>query len=504
MKVKRILITLVVMVTVVLGAGAVILGSWLNKDTSVVPDDINALTPSNCDLKVTTDNPLNDPNMGINNDGPYQIPEYCPGNGGEIRVSTGGRLHLYVSRDDLVIKINDIAQTIVNGDVDTNIIVGEGDLVTFFASVLPNIDSGIGWANPTGDICGTSEWGVASIKPLVDKAIEDNSIIIERQCWGDTPVGVSDFDFDDFQVVVAVEPVDNILAEVGQILPTNELVTGQDEEVFNTQAVLEESVNTAELDVSPKICGESSSCNSDTDCVLGNICLPVNNVNRCVAFICATDRNLNDVCEQNLCLAKKLIEVSKTVAISCVAGQNKERLSYTIILTNPSGNVENRSEISVIDNLDLQMQSEYVIRTSIPYGGTYNNGSITWNGLSLTPNGGRLEIRYDAIVPMSEFGKEYVNSVSVSESGVVRGGQTIKTRIEVLPCTALISDQADRIIIGIAFIIFGLTMYKIGIDKKVGNYIWNLFGRDVMSNINKNPRNQLLKKDKEDYEKRLR
>jgi len=496
---KKIAIIASFVLTIGLAVAALFIGIELNKETNVTPDTSKAQTPLNCDMDKTHDNILNDLNMGFKNDGPYLIPEYCPGHTGKFKVSTTGKLFVYLSKPNLFVKINEQSFSTDNGYIETDLLVNSGDYVFVWATVIPSVEAGIGWINPIGDLCGREEWGIpVSVQSLIDQVAVNKQTVIEKQCWGDTAKGTSDFDFDDFQIILAVEPLTETATPTSIPSPS---VTMPILDLFTPVTSLTPSP-TVDVEAAnrPKECGASNTCINDDNCTLGNVCQDVNNVKRCVASICVTDGVVNEVCESDLCTAKQKIEIQKTVSISCVSGQNKKMLSYFIVLTNPIGNMNERSNISVIDTLDARMQSSFIIRTSIPFKGTYENNKITWNGLTVTPNGGRLEIRYNAIIPPSEYGQEYTNSVVVSENGVVRGGQTIKTKIEILPCTALFSDEVDRILIGIVFVIFGLIMYAIGVDKRLGSLLWKKFGREITYKMKGDYRGILFRRDKEDYE----
>lgn len=474
-----------------LAVGALFLGAELNKETYIAPDQTSAASPLNCDLDKTRDNPMSDSNSGL------EIPEYCPGTIGRFRVSTTGKLYLYLSRPDIDISINGKLYGNTDSFINTGLDITAGEYLAMSAKITDSSGYSIGWINPSGNMCGTPGWPAVSIQPLLDKVLADDYTVMERQCWGSIPSGTGDFAFNSFQIIIAIEPTD-----LGSDL--NQIVTPSVEE--NLDEILATTEPTVEVfDNSVKVCGSSNLCTSDSNCTIGNTCFSVDNIKRCVANICLTNGQVNSICESDLCTPHERIDIEKTVSISCVSGQNKERLSYMIVLTNPGGNMNDRRNLTVVDTLDPQMQPSYVVRTSIPFGGAYANGQITWNNISLTPNGGRLEIRYDAIVPPSEYGKDYINNVVVTEAGVIRGSQTVRSRIEILPCTALISDKVDMLLLGAVLVIFGFAFYRVGVSEQIGNLLWNWFGvKSIAYKLGKDSKNPLFKKDKEEFENKIR
>jgi len=535
--VKKSLIVSVFVLTLALGVGAVYLGSRLNNETNVTPEDAKASSPSNCQLDLTQANPKADPNMGVDNNGPYSIPMYCPGTNGRLSVTKAGKLVFYTSRPDISIKLGTETLSSSTGIIKTTRTVKVGDTIT--VSVIGPNGAAIGWVNPIGDMCGDPAWGAITIKPLLDKVTADKNTVMEKQCWGDEPQGKSDFDFDDYQVVVAVEADPTVVSTVSTLTSTtavssapvstsptampvgisptiavvvnNQSATAVSPTVIVVLPTSESQISNAsslvqaQSSASALVCSAVSACNTTSDCQLGNSCLSISGgAKRCVADMCVTNGTPNDICEADLCTAKSAIQVSKSVQVSCISGQNSKRLSYTVVLTNPSGNQSARKNISVVDTLDAQLESSYVIRTSIPMNGSYSNGSISWDNLSLMPNGSRLELKYEAIIPASEYGKQYVNKVVVSENNVIRGSKTITTLIALLPCTALISDQMDLIILGVIIVLMGLIMYRIGIDRLIGDLFWHKGGRNILYRLYGDHDNNLFKADKKEFEKKIR
>jgi hypothetical protein len=79
---------------------------------------------------------------------------------------------------------------------------------------------------------------------------------------------------------------------------------------------------------------------------------------------------------------------------------------------------------------------------------------------------------------------------SISPSGIPSGTPSITPNItttitpsnpttSTLPPTAIITDEVDRIIIGISFIFFGLFLYRSGTYLIIGNVFWSLGGKDI-------------------------
>jgi hypothetical protein len=523
---KRFFIVFVFLVTIGVGIAAVYLSGNLNSG-DVSPLTSKAATPINCQLDVTQNNPKADINIGTDGNGPYPIPQYCPGETGKMLVTKSGKLVVYLSRPDLTIKVNGESYTNALGVVTTNKVVNQGDYIVVAIGVGDKM--GIGWTSPTVDDCGDPVWGTVSIKSLSDKVTATGNTIMERMCWGDAPLGRSDFDFNNFQAIVAIEGVNfEPTMPTIQLTPTTKINASTTVkasitptlELFETLKPTTGITATSPLNVilsgTPKVtsiiesqnaklsCGPTNTCMVDDDCQIGNICAEIDSVRRCTAQICLTDGVANNICETDLCTPKNEIIVNKEVVVNCVAGQDKKQLNYKVVLTNPGTNTEDRKNLNVVDTLDASMKSEYLIKTSIPFKGVYDNGKIEWTDLMLTASNGRLELNYTAIVSPEEYGKEYVNQLTVYEDNILRGSKTIIHKIEVLPCTALISDRYDYIILGVLTVMVGLLMYKLGVDRGIGSLLWRSIGKNTILNLSpKNVKKSLLKEDKNDFEKKI-
>jgi hypothetical protein len=519
---KRFFIVLVFLITIGVGIAAVYLSSTLNSGT-VAPVTSKAATPINCQLDLTQANPKADINIGTDGNGPYPIPQYCPGETGKILVTKSGKLIVYLSRPDLMITVNGTPYTNELGVVRTNKVINQGDYIVVAIGVGDKL--GIGWTSPSVDDCGDPVWGTVSIKALSDKVTTAGNTIMEKMCWGDAPLGRSDFDFNNFQAIVAIEgvnfePTMPTIKLTPSVIGTVKPTITPTSELFNTLKPTTGITATSPLDIlltgtpqvtsiiesqnSKLVCGATSECIVDDECQIGNVCADIDGIKRCTAQICLTDGVANTVCQTDLCTPKNEIIVNKEVIVNCVPGQDKKQLNYKVVLTNPTTNSEERKNLNVLDTLDTALKSEYLLKTSIPFKGIYEDGKISWSDLTLTASNGRLELNYTAIIPPEEYGKEYVNQLTVYEDSVLRGSKTIIHKIEVLPCTALISDKYDYIILGVITMVIGLLMYKLGVDRGIGTLLWKSIGKNTILNVSpKNVKKSLLKEDKKDFENKI-
>lgn len=233
-------------------------------------------------------------------------------------------------------------------------------------------------------------------------------------------------------------------------------------------------------DIGKLTCGQP--CDKGT-CGEGNVCININNTKKCVSNNCVTLQNgtyiPNGSCQADLCTISNEITIIKTSTVSCISGQDTRKISFSIKLTNPVAISNKRLDVSVVDLLNTNLKDSYIVTTSITNGGQLSGGQIKWQGLTLDASGGALELHYQAIVPSSENGKSYSNIVTVLEGGVQKNTYNYEYTVNILPCTALITDEVDRILIGVIFLIFGMFIYKMDWHYTIGQYFWKNGGKNI-------------------------
>jgi hypothetical protein len=234
-------------------------------------------------------------------------------------------------------------------------------------------------------------------------------------------------------------------------------------------------------------CGQTCDKGSCGD---GYNCITINSIKKCVSNSCVSLQNQtylpNGSCESDLCTILNEINIIKSSTISCVSGQDSRKISFNIKITNPVGIATARTEVSVFDVLNTNLLDSYIDVNSITNGGKLLSGQIKWDNLTLDANGGALELHYDAIVPNTENGKVFSNIVSVLELGIQKNQYNFEYTVNILPCTALITDEVDRILLGVIMLIFGIFIYKMNWHYTIGQYFWKNGGKNsyrVSSNV---------------------
>lgn len=245
-------------------------------------------------------------------------------------------------------------------------------------------------------------------------------------------------------------------------------------------------------------------------CGDGYNCIDINSTRKCVSNSCVTLQNgvyvSNGSCEADLCTMSNEINILKTSAISCISGQDNRKISFSIKLNNPVGISTARTNVSVFDPLNANLKDAYIDTKSITNGGQLLNGQIKWENLTLDANGGALELHYDAIVPSSENGKDYSNIVSVLEGGVQKNQYNYVYTVNILPCTALITDEVDRVLFGVILLIFGIFIYKMNWHLTIGQYFWKNGGKSiygVSNNVFTKLYLDITQKDSKKFERKL-
>lgn len=252
----------------------------------------------------------------------------------------------------------------------------------------------------------------------------------------------------------------------------------------------------------PLSCG--ASCNTGS-CSTGFECLSINGSKKCVSRSCVklsgADYVDNNNCESDLCSVKDAVKITKTATISCISGQTNRRIVFNIKLVNPVGVLTARTNISLVDVLNPNLKDSYIDTKTISSGGTLKNGQIEWSALKLDANGGSVELHYEAIVPSTENGKSYSNTVSILESGVQKNQLNFEYSVNILPCTALITDEVDRVLIGVMFLIFGVFIYKMNWTEKIGLF-YSKNGGNKINQAFKNIYLDMTQNDMEKYERK--
>jgi hypothetical protein len=231
------------------------------------------------------------------------------------------------------------------------------------------------------------------------------------------------------------------------------------------------------------ICGEVCDPTIPNPCNDADICRQTpGDEYRCRNRIC--DQN-PAACNQDLCTLVNSIVLTKTSVETCSNDGESSRVVFTISVRNP--NTNNRT-ITIRDTFNPQLQ-EYLIANSIQPPATSVNGNvILWENV-LIEGGQTLTYRYEFQIPRDRFGI-YENTVVVIENGDEIGRAVHRINIDCLPGTALISEEADRILLGIALIILGMLVYRMGLYVQLGEIFWHSGGKVILSRLNDNYRLQ--------------
>ncbi|MCA9383663.1 hypothetical protein KC909_04810 [Candidatus Dojkabacteria bacterium] len=227
----------------------------------------------------------------------------------------------------------------------------------------------------------------------------------------------------------------------------------------------------------PPVCGQPCDPN-------GPSCADINNV--CVedtpgSYICVLDVcNENPgACNPDQCSLIDEIYVEKSSVEVCEPDASESLVTYTIVIRNPQPNART---IDAIDTHAQTIPAEYLVEGSInPSSGVFSDGVITWTNLALPANDS-ITLTYQLLIPESAFG-EYTNTVVIEEGGEVRGQDTHLVNVDCLPPTALISENSDRLIIGVMLILTGFMLYRFGIYNHFGEAFWKIGGKYLLNGI---------------------
>lgn len=198
-------------------------------------------------------------------------------------------------------------------------------------------------------------------------------------------------------------------------------------------------------------------------------------------------------------LAPGDVYVDKTAVDVCITDATEATVDFTIVITNPNAN---SVVADVTDTFDQSLDAYLQPSSITPPATLYGNGTIFWNDLTI-PASSSMELSYTMIVPSSAFGT-YVNTVVVTDNTSDELGRDVLTiAIDCLPPTALITDQIDRIIIGVMMVLTGLLIYKYGAYTYLGNLFWKYGGGKVLSKFSDVFHRQDIADLRQDYAKKM-
>lgn len=72
-----------------------------------------------------------------------------------------------------------------------------------------------------------------------------------------------------------------------------------------------------------------------------------------------------------------------------------------------------------------------------------------------------------------------------------------------LPITALVSDEADSLIIGVILIIIGIGFYRVGVVNIIEKLMWNFGGRSILGEYNTEYFKEKINDEREDFEDKI-
>ncbi|KXK25965.1 MAG: hypothetical protein TR69_WS6001001253 [candidate division WS6 bacterium OLB20] len=252
----------------------------------------------------------------------------------------------------------------------------------------------------------------------------------------------------------------------------------------------------------PNLC-YSDGCTPIPDC--GEPCDPSEGANACsVDHVCQDPENDGTgvcvleqcadnpaLCQADQCTPLNEIDVTKTAVPSCSSTGAQVTAVYTVRITN--GDPVERT-IDVVDNLENVDGTV----SNISNGGVLNGAEINWADLTL-PASGTVTLTYTVTYSSDFYNVPQQNTVVVYEENIERGRAVYTMTPFCTTGTALISDEADRILIAMGLILTGMVMYRLGLHNKIGDVLWNAgLGKVAGEGVG-----NIVKKDrKEDFESR--
>jgi len=211
----------------------------------------------------------------------------------------------------------------------------------------------------------------------------------------------------------------------------------------------------------------SKACPGDHTCVeiaqTGNgVCT----LNQCV--------NNPSECEADGCTPVNAISVSKNATGVCSEEATSQVVNYRITITNPQSTARN---IRVVDNLDTATDNYTIQAGSITYNGLYSGTTITWESINLESLAS-ITLEYNVIFNESSFRRTAQNTVVITESGVERGRAVNNYTPFCLVGTGILDSEIGRILFASILIVTGMFIYRLGATAKIGDYLWNIGGKD--------------------------
>ncbi|KXK08503.1 MAG: hypothetical protein UZ20_WS6002000762, partial [candidate division WS6 bacterium OLB21] len=201
-------------------------------------------------------------------------------------------------------------------------------------------------------------------------------------------------------------------------------------------------------------------------CVVGHTCTDVNGTNQCVLNQCVTNPAL---CEADRCSLLNEVPLTKSARTICSDSNTpaNQIAVFTIVAQNDQAVART---FTIRDTLDSRITDSMVVQASLTNGGTVSGGVITWQNLEVPANG-TLTLSYQVALTGNLPNETLSNSVLLLENGVERGQDSIQYTPGLLPCTALISDEVDRILIAAALILLGFSMYTFKVHYQIGDLL---------------------------------
>ncbi|WKZ27802.1 MAG: hypothetical protein QY330_04620 [Candidatus Dojkabacteria bacterium] len=201
-------------------------------------------------------------------------------------------------------------------------------------------------------------------------------------------------------------------------------------------------------------------------CVVGHTCTDVNGTNQCVLNQCVTNPAL---CEADRCSLLNEVPLTKSARTICSDSNTpaNQIAVFTIVAQNDQAVART---FTIRDTLDSRITDSMVVQASLTNGGTVSGGVITWQNLQVPANG-TLTLSYQVALTGNLTNETLSNSVLLLENGVERGQDSIQYTPGLLPCTALISDEVDRILIAAALILLGFSMYTFKVHYQIGDLL---------------------------------
>jgi hypothetical protein len=152
------------------------------------------------------------------------------------------------------------------------------------------------------------------------------------------------------------------------------------------------------------------------------------------------------------------VSVEKTGAVSCTCSNGMSTAVVTYTITVRGDSLADRT-IDVVDTLDSKVNTSDISAIT-PAGAVVSSGTITWSNV-LIPQGQTVIFSYKVTLSQSEYGN-YTNSVVIREGSTTLDTAQSTINVSCLPCTALITDFWDRMLVGVLMILLGGLSLRLG------------------------------------------